>query len=72
MYTCVRAVIGRRSRFLAELGQPLRTDCHSFEEGFVRLIRGDWKEYDPYGEGERLEEEQEAIKKGKGAVRVAP
>lgn len=30
------------------------------EEGFVRLIRGDWMEYDPYEEGERLEEEQEA------------
>ncbi|KAJ6012313.1 hypothetical protein N7522_002668, partial [Penicillium canescens] len=31
------------------------------EEGFVRLIREDWKEYYPFEEGESLEEEQEAI-----------
>ncbi|KAF3391550.1 hypothetical protein F1880_007717 [Penicillium rolfsii] len=31
------------------------------EGGFVRLIRKDWEEYDPYDDGERIEEEQEAI-----------
>jgi hypothetical protein len=33
------------------------------ENGFVRLIRGSWKEYDPYDEGERLEEEHEVIER---------
>ncbi|KAJ5881563.1 uncharacterized protein N7529_000235 [Penicillium soppii] len=28
---------------------------------FVRLIRGDWKEYDPYEEGERFDGQHEAI-----------
>jgi hypothetical protein len=27
----------------------------------VRLIRADWEEYDPYEEGQRLEEEHETI-----------
>lgn len=31
------------------------------EGGFVRLIRRDWEEYDPYDHGERVEEEHEAI-----------
>ena len=31
------------------------------DDGFVRLVRGDWKEYDPYEEGERVEEEHEAL-----------
>lgn len=31
------------------------------KERFVRLIRGDWKEYDPYEEGERFDGQHEAI-----------
>ncbi|CAI7579508.1 unnamed protein product [Penicillium bialowiezense] len=31
------------------------------DDGFVRLVRGNWKEYDPYEEGERVEEEHEAL-----------
>ena len=31
------------------------------EGGFVRLIRKNWEEYDPYDHRERMEEEQEAI-----------
>ncbi|KAJ5187492.1 hypothetical protein N7449_010486 [Penicillium cf. viridicatum] len=31
------------------------------EAGFVRLIRRDWEEYDPYDGGDRLEDEHEAI-----------
>ncbi|KAJ5449863.1 uncharacterized protein N7458_006312, partial [Penicillium daleae] len=42
----------------------LRLCSHRREGGgFVRLIRRDWEEYDPYDEGERVEEEQEAIER---------
>ncbi|KAJ5412223.1 uncharacterized protein N7487_006582 [Penicillium crustosum] len=34
---------------------------HDNEAGFVRLIRRDWEEYDPYNQGERVGDEHEAM-----------
>lgn len=52
----------QRYRYCIQATQDVLDSVLADEEGgVVRLIWGDWEEYEPYEEGERLEAEQEAI-----------
>lgn len=53
--------MSERYLYCIQVTQDMLDSVLAGEEGFVRLVRGDWEEYDPYEEGERLEEEHEAI-----------
>ncbi|RHZ45929.1 uncharacterized protein CDV56_100730 [Aspergillus thermomutatus] len=53
----------QRYKYCLQITQDVLDSVLTDEEegGFVRLIRRDWGEYDPYDQGERVEDEQEAI-----------
>ncbi|GIK05791.1 hypothetical protein Aspvir_009904 [Aspergillus viridinutans] len=61
--TSPRLQLSQRYNFCLQITQDVLDSVLTDEEegGFVRLIRRDWKEYDPFYEGERLEDEEEAI-----------
>lgn len=55
-------VRSQRYRYCIQVTQDVLDSVIADEgNGFVRLIWGDWKEYEPFDEGERFEQEQEAI-----------
>ncbi|GIJ86743.1 hypothetical protein Asppvi_005638 [Aspergillus pseudoviridinutans] len=58
-----RVQLSQRYRYCLQITQDVMDSVLTDEEegGFVRLIRRDWEEYEPYDHGERIEDEEEAI-----------
>ncbi|CAG7943021.1 unnamed protein product [Penicillium salamii] len=50
-----------RYLYCIQVTQDVLDSVLADDDGFVRLVRGDWKEYDPHEEAERVEEEHEAL-----------